>query len=485
MKNLILSSLSILGGLTTVHAQHWVPYGFYAFKENPKKAEVQEQAPSVMEQELMIVEAAESEAMIADFAEFESDLLSFEDPNSKYYADPDLTYGSKNVQKQPKTKAPKKVKECSARRCVENWWIEGDYLLVWMKKGDIRTPLITTGELTDPVPGAYRQPNTHVAFGNQHYNYHRKSGVKGSIGGFIGTEGEFAFDVDGFWVFTTEKHFSIVSDAAGNPLIARPFFDVRTGRENAELVSKPGFYSGSSKALVKTQFWGGEVNFGYRPCKNTTWGDLSLGFRYLHLREKLRIRDEMDPFTTPSGLSFNGAASPHLVNPPDTLKDEDEFRTTNNFYGGQVGIRAEFANCWASFDIYGKVAFGATEEKYKTDGETTWNSSVFGPQYASGGVLVQPNNMVHHKRWKFAYVPEVGVDFGLQPCDHIRVLVGYSFLWWSKVIRPGDQIDRDVNSGQIPSSSTYYTPAAQLPSEHLHDKSFWMQTINFGIMFDF
>ena len=36
---------------------------------------------------------------------------------------------------------------------------------------------------------------------------------------------------------------------------------------------------------------------------------------------------------------------------------------------------------------------------------------------------------------------------------------GYSFMYWSNVVRPGDQIDRNLNPNLIPTSATFGGPA--------------------------
>jgi hypothetical protein len=173
------------------------------------------------------------------------------------------------------------------------------------------------------------------------------------------------------------------------------------------------------------------------------------------------------------------------VSAPDTLSDEDDFKTTNNFYGGQVGARVEIANRWWSLGLFGKIGLGVTQEKYATSGFTTWNSAAFGKQYAHGGVLVQPNNEVELHKNVFGIVPEAGAHIGFEPLKHLRFLVGYSFLWWNKVIRPGKQIDRNVNSGQIPRDTNFFTGAAQPRHEDLDQERYWLQTINIGVAFDF
>ena len=42
---------------------------------------------------------------------------------------------------------------------------------------------------------------------------------------------------------------------------------------------------------------------------------------------------------------------------------------------------------------------------------------------------------------KFAVVPEVGFNVGYQVTPHLKFFVGYSMLYWSRVLRAGDQVD--------------------------------------------
>ena len=61
-----------------------------------------------------------------------------------------------------------------------------------------------------------------------------------------------------------------------------------------------------------------------------------------------------------------------------------------------------------------------------------------------------PTNIGEFNRNVFSVVPEVGRNVGYQLTDHIRTFVGYNFLYWSNVIRPGDQIDRVIDINNIP-----------------------------------
>jgi hypothetical protein len=97
--------------------------------------------------------------------------------------------------------------------------------------------------------------------------------------------------------------------------------------------------------------------------------------------------------------------------------------------------------------------------------------------------LALPSNIGNFTRDQFAIVPEIGVNVGWHPTSHLRLFVGYNFLYWSNVLRPGDQIDRVLDITQIPNFNTNGTnPSPQLrPVVPFKDVGFWAQGATFGL----
>jgi hypothetical protein len=81
----------------------------------------------------------------------------------------------------------------------------------------------------------------------------------------------------------------------------------------------------------------------------------------------------------------------------------------------------------------------------------------------------------------FTVVPELGLNIGYQLTNHIRAFVGYNFLYWSSVVRPGDQIDPRVNTNLIPPPISTAGPA--VPAFAFHGSDFWAQGITLGVEF--
>jgi len=76
------------------------------------------------------------------------------------------------------------------------------------------------------------------------------------------------------------------------------------------------------------------------------------------------------------------------------------------------------------------------------------------------------------------------VNLGYRINQYVRVFTGYTFLDWSDVARPGDQIDRGVDVNGVPASRTFGVPAVPArPAFAFHGSDFWAQGVNFGLEF--
>ena len=46
--------------------------------------------------------------------------------------------------------------------------------------------------------------------------------------------------------------------------------------------------------------------------------------------------------------------------------------------------------------------------------------------------------------------PELNANLGFYLSPRLRFIVGYTLIYWGHVVRPGDQIDLDVNPDFLP-----------------------------------
>jgi hypothetical protein len=79
-------------------------------------------------------------------------------------------------------------------------------------------------------------------------------------------------------------------------------------------------------------------------------------------------------------------------------------------------------------------------------------------------------------------VPEVGVNLGYWFTPTWRAYVGYNTLYWSNVVRPGEQIDRVVDLTFVPNPPPGVVPSGQSRPQPLFSQSnLWVHGIQFGI----
>jgi hypothetical protein len=159
----------------------------------------------------------------------------------------------------------------------------------------------------------------------------------------------------------------------------------------------------------------------------------------------------------------------------------DRFDVESRFYGGQLGARAEFYSGRVFLRASAKVGLGVTQEVLTVGGLTFYTPPGGMTQTAEGGLLALPSNSGRFTRDRFAVVPEVGVTLGYEVNRHVRMTVGYSFLYWSQVLRIGDQLDQTIDVGQVATSLTVPTGTPTRPAVKFADTDFWAQGINFGL----
>ncbi|MGI9428364.1 MAG: BBP7 family outer membrane beta-barrel protein, partial [Bythopirellula sp.] len=109
-----------------------------------------------------------------------------------------------------------------------------------------------------------------------------------------------------------------------------------------------------------------------------------------------------------------------------------------------------------------------------------------------GGLLTQ--NFAHpdgfnvgnigvFERDEFSMIPEVGLTLGYNVTPRLKVTGGYSLLYWSNVVRPGDQIDLDVNANLLRRDGVP-DPDTIVRDDHprfvFRQTDLWAQGLNFG-----
>lgn len=363
----------------------------------------------------------------------------------------------------------------------ETSWVKAEYLATFMRPMRLGSgPLATTGSAFDASPGGLGLPATTVLFGGS-VDLNFFSGLRVQAGCFLDANNDFSLDIGGFYLPPNRRTFSAMGDANGNPVISRPIFDVVQGTERVFLNSSPGNITGTLTIENKSEMAGVELNARYHGYfRENIHAEALLGFRYVRLAERMRIHEDIGNVSFPF-LTFQGA----FINRGEALADDDAFGTVNDFFGPQIGGRVSWEKGPFTLDGFAKLAIGPTLQHTNISGSTMLISPN-GNQTANGGILALPSNSGQHNRSVFGIVPEFGLNLGVELTQRVRLNLGYSFLMWNHVVRPGSQYDRNVNPTQVPGSPTFAgLPGVTSPTYRFNDEFFWTHTFNIGLEFHY
>jgi hypothetical protein len=250
--------------------------------------------------------------------------------------------------------------------------------------------------------------------------------------------------------------------------LARPFFDITTGLEDADPVSLPGQLAGDITFALSSRLFGAETNARFRAWHDCWYHvDFLAGFRFLELDEGLGVVEHLQEL--PASQSLHVTIT-------------DDFGARSRFYGGQIGTEVEFRWVHCFLDLKAKAAFGRIDQAADIAGTTIETTPTGMNTTLPAGLLALPTNRGHHSRSLFTVVPEGDVTLGYRFTDHIQAHLGYTFLYLENVARPGNLIDRTINITQLPTAQSPGTVTAPFrPAFMFPGTEFWAQGLSFGL----
>ncbi len=389
-------------------------------------------------------------------------------------------------------------------------YLRGEYLLWWFSGMDTPPLVTTTTDQTElgailPNPGVPPDsrlafPDTSILYGGNPILEESRSGFRVSLGTWIDDARLQALEGDYLYLGTIEESFTAGGEN-GSPIISRPYFELvpftlddmdqmvfLPPREAAEQVSS-ALLNGDVTVTSRSEFQGAGfrlrhnlcrsgcadiccgdcvggcgmgIGCGYGPigcgsigcgsccgpvCGDRRFVDFLVGFRWYGLQEQLQIFEDLEVNVTdteiplPDDFPPNGTRSTVL----------DRFSTTNDFTGGEIGFDWGIERNRWSLNLLSKLGIGNNRQKVSIYGETTLTPvDDDPPPPQAGGLLAQVSNIGSYERDSFSVIPELNVNLGYKCTPNLKFLVGYTLIYWTDVVRPGDQIDREINGTLVP-----------------------------------
>lgn len=387
--------------------------------------------------------------------------------------------------------------KCGKRACgtvyvdTPYFWFDARFLVGWFKK-DQSPPLATSGPAGAAFPGALDDPQTTVLFDGTRLNDQPYFGGYFTAGGWLDECQYCGFELGYFFFGGQDKGFiSNATGFPGTPGLYVPFFNPLTGAQDAFAVSEQGnplgTVAGSLQITSRSQLQGGEGHLLFSFCRGMSYRcDAIAGVRWLELDESLTVNESIR-------LRGPIANSGEIL--PADVSISDRFSTRNDFIGGDFGFKSHFTNnCW-SFDLLTRVALGGNHQIIRGAGQTgitflgipVSTVGITVPSLMNVGRLVGPANSGVFGNDIFSVVPEVGVTVGYQPTHWCKFTLGYNWMYWTNVVRPGAQVDPVVNPIGVPTSTQFQSGLYQPPRPGVgyNETDIWIQAVTLGMQFTF
>lgn len=340
-------------------------------------------------------------------------------------------------------------------------WMKAE-LLLWFPQARQTPPLGVASEAgTLPTAIDYDQIFDEP-FGNG-----LTPGFRGDIGRYFA---DGAFGIGGrVWVLGDDSDSLSFGGDGSDGTFGVPFFNTASNQEDAVLVGLLNSSTGNAEVRTSLDIVAAEI-YGRARIGQSRYHRLELIGGYSHFN----ISDELQ-------LSINRTQISPLPLTETTF--HDDFRTRNEFHGGQIG--SEFSlkrGRWTASSLT-KVHLGNMSQRVAVEGRST-NGVLTAPptpptQYDEG-LFARGDVQGVRSRDVFAFAPELNLKLGYQFREHVNFHVGYSFVYWSNVALAGDQMDRNLyvvadNVG-IPGPGRYVD---------INDSGFWVQGIDLGAVIEF
>ncbi|MBX3689571.1 BBP7 family outer membrane beta-barrel protein [Dokdonella sp.] len=348
-----------------------------------------------------------------------------------------------------------------------DWSLSLDALSWESRDSPLGIPFISTGTLG--------QPGTQIVFGPRAAEFGSRRGARLSLSRAMSESSALEFSAFGL------QHGSygagMFSDALPGSLhLYIPYIDPQTGQETSTDFSVPGLYSGAASLRSSERLRGAELDYRWQlPMARAFALDALIGVAVLNLDESMTL-DTASPLLPEWG--------------PDVWETHDAFSTRNRFHGLQVGLRAraERNGFYGSADF--KLAAGWLRQQVDINGvlHTDDYTEFETVEQFPGGYFALPSNSGRHRRNTFGVMPQAELEFGYRFNAFLSAQIGYSAMYATRMLRPGPQVNRRIDTSQSTSYTEVPMPqpvAGAQPAFAFEDSNYFVHGIHAGITLTF
>jgi len=335
--------------------------------------------------------------------------------------------------------------------CVrDNTWAGLEYL-VWYREGRFFPALVTT------TPNAGVLPQATVLFGGGDLQEPARPGGRLNVGHWF--DDGHCLGLGGSLVLLGDSTVGMSLNSSELRFFARPFYDASnndtsTAQAISSNLSNPTTL-GRLDLQTGSEFLAADV---YVRC--LLWRtrgvrlDLLGGYQFARIAENLVINTFTQ--TQPDNLP--------------SLAVQDVFATQNEYNAGHVGLLGDYRRGQWGLELLARFGFGNMRQTVSINGSTTTVDANGGTSTRASGLLAQLTNSGVYTQDTFSFMNDAGVKLAYYPTERLKLTVGYSLMYWSSVVRPGQEIDLSVDSrlftGNVTGGATPTHPAFAFDPTH-------------------
>lgn len=342
------------------------------------------------------------------------------------------------------------------------FWFRADYMM-WWEKETYLPPLSTSATGAAPIIG---DPGTVVRFGDDFLNDNPLDGYRFELGAWL--DPGYNLGLFGRYFSSGDRDIQFAAGANDFEVLGIPFFNPATGLEDALLLTFPGEREGSQNIRYDGEIDGWELllrRIATTGCNYRV--DYLIGYRHLSVDEGLT----MNATTTVLPGSPNGIEG-------QTVSLRDSIRTENKFNGVDIGLTGQSTEgCW-TLDFLAKIALGQMDRQIDIQGNTLIVTPGLPDETLVGGVFSQESNIGTTKADDFAVIPEFNLNIGYAMTPSLDFTFGYTVIYMTDVVHPGNAMDRIVDPGLLSDSPPV---ASNNPAVRQDKREYWIQGLNFGL----
>lgn len=341
------------------------------------------------------------------------------------------------------------------------WWVKGD-LLLGFRQGRSYPTLVTTDPANEDSQTAGVLPDATILYDGDSENTQMKAGLDLEFGTYLNDCQNIGFGGRYFFFGADEGNFT--TNSGVNAIIAVPFFSQALGANSSLLLAHPDIggvaRTGSIDIQASNEIHGFDAAVKILYCRNACGKvEFVTGWHTSSVNDFFQMRMQ-------SGAEDLGANQDFVL--------IDQFNTENQFNGVILGVLTEHQVCCMTLRGKARVSVGNMHQEVKINGSTSINGVVDPTQ--PGGLFSSESNIGEYNQNQFAAVTEAGLSLGYYITPRTQFTVGYNLMYWSNIVRPGDQIDTVVDDVNNPPTR---------PAFQFNTTSFWVQSVTLGLNCEF